>query len=93
MELFVNPHAILRYRQRTGSTRSAETIKNKLLKMLENPKEVFLKQKFRVLALLNHNLVEARYYKHGEFILVVRGNELITIHEGTADRWEEKYVS
>ena len=85
--IFVNPHAILRYKQRTGSSKSDKVVEGKLLKALQKSYEVEIKDRFRINALLNNNLVEARYFRHGDWILVVRGTELITIHEGTAGRW------
>ena len=59
-EIFVNPHAISRYRQRTGSTKSEKVIVNKLLSALRLSYEVELKPKYRATALLNHDFVEAK---------------------------------
>ena len=86
-EIFVNPHAVFRYRQRTGSSKSEIEIVNKLLLALKLSYEVELKPKYRATALLNHDFIEAKYFRYKEWILVLRGKELITIHEGTANRW------
>jgi len=86
-DVFINPHAILRYKQRTGSTKGDVAIENKLRRALLRSYEVDIKERYRINALLNNNLVEARYFRHGDWILVVRGNELITVHEGLAGRW------
>ena len=86
-DIFVNPHAVVRYKERTGSKKEDDSIRSKILKMFVNSYEVFLKPKYRATALLNHDFVEARYFRYFEWIIVVRGSEIITIHEGTADRW------
>ena len=86
-DIFVNPHAIVRYKERTGSKKEDHSVRSKILKMFVNAYEVSLKPKYRATALLNHDFVEARYFRYFEWIIVVRGNEIITVHEGTADRW------
>jgi hypothetical protein len=84
----VTNHAIKRFRERTGSKKSDDKIRTRLLTILSNAKEVRLKKKFRVAALLNHHLRDARYFQLGGFVLVVEGDCLSTIHRGEANRWE-----
>lgn len=87
MEVTVNPHAIVRYRQRRQSSKQDIAIRDKILHMLSSSYEVSLKPQFKATALLNHNFVEAKYFRHKDWILVVRNNEVITLHEGTSKRW------
>ena len=86
-DISVNHHAVVRYKERTGSKKEDNSVRSKILKMFVNAYEVSLKPKYRATALLNHDFVEARYFRYFEWIIVVRGNEIITVHEGTADRW------
>ena len=83
----VNPHAVLRYRQRTGTTKGDEKVRNKIIKMFSESYEVELKQEYKAVALLNHGFVEARYFRFFDWILVFRSGEIVTIHEGGAKRW------
>ena len=85
----ISVHAIERFRQRTGSKQTDEQICFKLFELFEQSREVKLKPPFNVIALLNHNFREARYFRAGGFILVVEGDCISTIHGGEAKRWEE----
>jgi hypothetical protein len=84
----VRMHAIDRFRERTGSKQSEEEICHKLLEMLAKAKEVKLKPPYNVVALLNHDFRDARYFRSGGFILVVEGDCISTVHHGQAGRWE-----
>jgi hypothetical protein len=81
-------HAIDRFRERTGSKHSDEEVCRKLLEMLATAKEVKLKPPYNVIALLNHNFQDARYFRSGGFILVVEGDCISTVHHGQAGRWK-----
>jgi len=81
-------HAIDRFRERTGSNQSDEEVCRKLLEMMAKAKEVKLKPPYNVVALLNHDFRDARYFRSGGFILVVEGDCISTVHHGQADRWE-----
>jgi len=83
-----SPHAIQRFRERTGSEKSDEKIRLKLLALWANAKEVKLKREYRAIALLNHGLREARYFRAGGFVLVIENDQISTVHNGEAGRWE-----
>jgi hypothetical protein len=80
-------HAIDRFRQRTGSTQSDVEVCGKLLDMLAKAREVRLRPPYNVIALLNHDFHDARYFRSGGFILVVEDDCISTVHNGQADRW------
>lgn len=83
----ISMHAVERFRQRTGSTKDDTEICFELFGLLEKSEEVKLKPVYRVIALLNHNFREARYFRSDGFLLVVEGDCIQTIHNGTANRW------
>lgn len=85
----VSQHAIDRYRERLGaSSQSTFKVAHNLRLMLKDSTEHRLKPKFSVVELLDHNFKKARYYRHGKWMLVVGDNTILTLHKGTADRWE-----
>ncbi len=86
--LRVIPHAIQRFRDRANKVGSDEALRAIMIKMANEGREMVLKKKFRVIALINNNFRDARYIKHGRFILVIEGDQITTIHDGAADRWE-----
>lgn len=89
INLRITRHALDRYKERAQSKQSdfktAHTLRSMLLNSREH--EVELKPQFRLGELLNHNFQHARYFRHGQFILVIADHTLVTIHTGTADRW------
>ena len=87
--LTIIPHAIQRYRERTGSKQSEENVRKKIFKIILKGCEVKLKPKYRVIALINHRFENARYFRNSNgMIVVVENNVVKTIHKGTANRWE-----
>jgi hypothetical protein len=87
----VSHHAIKRFRQRTGCKQSDEYVRYRVLDLLGRAVEIELKnKKFRTLALLNHDMREAQYFRAGEFVFVVDDGVVTTVHNGEANRWKEK---
>jgi hypothetical protein len=88
--MIITNHAVQRFREHTGVTYSDDKVRRKILKFYQNSHEVHAKPEYRVAALLNHDLQEARYYKYNwdAYILVVCGENIVTMHRGTAKRWE-----
>jgi hypothetical protein len=83
----VTAHALDRWIERTGS-KSRERALKSLVKQLERAEEVELAMRYRVAALLNHDLKPARYLKLDNWIFVVSlDGGLVTVHSGSANRW------
>ena len=88
--LTVTPHAIQRYRERTGLKQSEEKVRKKIFKIILEGCEVKLKPEYRIIALINHRFENARYFTNSNgMIVVVENNVVKTIHKGTANRWEQ----
>ena len=87
----VHPHAINRFRERSGCRQSNEYIYNKLLEMADLGEEaIFASKEFAVRALLNHSCEEATYLMRGAWVLVIVDDEIKTIHGNEARRWIAK---
>jgi hypothetical protein len=56
--------------------------------LLDNAKEVFLKDEWRVIQLLNHNLKEARYFQAGSWLIVVCDDAVVTCYKKKANIWK-----
>jgi len=85
--MIISHHVISQYRKRTGSKADDEGIKSKVEALCKKSVEVELEPSFKALALLNHRLKPARYYKFSQFIFVISEDVLVTIHFGEAKRW------
>ena len=87
----ISAHAIERFRERTGCKKSDDQISKRLLRFLERSEEAELsKNYYKIVAIINHHFKVAKYYQFGEWVMVVEGNELKTIHRGEAKRWKKK---
>lgn len=85
----VSKHAIKRFRERTNCNRYDQSIIDKLIYMVQHGEEVKPKKHYGVMAILNHNFKEARYYDYfGQYVLVVEEDTIVTVHKGEARRWE-----
>lgn len=90
-KLIVTQHAINRYKERTGCKLSDNQIEKKILDYYGKSEKVDLSPKYKAIALLNHNFRRASYHRFSQFILVVEGMFLKTIHFGQAKkRWVSK---
>lgn len=85
----ISLHAIQRFRERTGSKKSDETVCNSVAAQLSSAKEMVLKLKYRVIELLAHG-TPARYFQRGELMFVVELGVVVTVHRGEAERWIPK---
>lgn len=85
----VNAHVFERWRYRSGIDRklSDEEILRKVCISIDKSTEVQLKPQYRATALLNHGLKPARYFQYGNFVFVVEGFELKTVHCNESKRW------
>jgi len=89
--LIVTQHAINRYRERTDCKLNDNQIEEKILEYYGKSEKVDLRPEYKAIALLNHNFKQANYYRFSQFILVVEGMFLKTIHFGQAKkRWVSK---
>jgi hypothetical protein len=87
----VSEHALQRWRERTLLEFGREKDFTELATAITRAhKEVFLRKKFRIHALLNHGIQDARYFRSGPWTLVVVNGVLRTVHNGEANRWEGK---
>lgn len=84
----VREHALRRFKERANLTGPDAFLTDLLLRMANEGREVRLKERFRLVALINNDFRDARYIKSGPYILVIEGGEIVTIHDGAADRWE-----
>lgn len=84
----VSPHAIQRFRERTGCNKSDYKVERRLRAMLLGAREVPVKPEWRLTQLLNHCGRDARYFDRDGMILVLEGDLIRTVHMGQADRWE-----
>lgn len=76
----ISQHAVDRFRERSGSQQSEDKICKKLFEMADKATPVSLKEHLRVREMLYHDFQSALYLKFSDWILVVVGNELVTIH-------------
>ncbi len=84
---FITTHALQRWMERTDCTSKSQARTN-LKELIAKSTEVELAPRFKVIALLNHDLKPARYFKFDRWIFVVsEQGGLVTIHSGTAKRW------
>jgi hypothetical protein len=86
----VSDHAVKRFRERTNLVRSDQSIRNRLMDMVNKGIEVKPKKYYGVVALINHGFRAARYFSYNNFIIVVEDEAIVTVHQGEANRWEKK---
>ena len=84
----MSSHALYKFSLKSGRTND-EGSKETLREMLNKARPIRLKEQFRVFYFLKYGFKITDYYKHGEWVLVVQDNKLITVHFGEAKRWEE----
>jgi len=92
-KIHISDHAIERFKERVTNRRTKPEIYSRLLEFFGKSKEVKLQGKFATFAVINHNVRNdkremARYFRYGEWIMVVVGNELKTIHRDDRSRWK-----
>ncbi len=88
MDVIISPHAIDRFRERTGCKRADDYIVKKLHEMLEKAEVAeFTHNKYAVKALFNHDFTPANYFMYNNWIFVVVDGEVRTIHNNEAKRW------
>ena len=86
----IHPHAIHRFRERTGCKKDDNYIKVKLKELFEKAKPAkFTHPKFELFAIMNNNFEEADYFIVNGFLLVVVKGMLKTIHQNESKRWVE----
>lgn len=77
----ISLHAIERWRQRSGCKKGDDNVARRLFSMLDRSVPVDLKPEFRLKELLNHNFQAARYFRLYEWVFVVVGDCLKTVHK------------
>lgn len=83
----ITAHAIIRYRERTGTKKGEVATLNKIRERMEKAEEWRLKQKFRLIELLAHG-TPSRFFKDDDMLFVVENGLVITCHHATGNRWE-----
>lgn len=84
---FITTHALERWMERT-ECRNKTAARASLKRHIAKATEVELAPNYKAIALLNHDLKPARYFKFDKWIFVVsEQGGLLTIHSGAAKRW------
>ena len=86
--LCVTDHAITRYRERANYKGTDMDAANLIRQAVSKAREWRLKEEFRVKQLLTHDCQPAQYFKRKNLMYIVAGGDIITVHDGAADRWE-----
>ena len=86
--LTITKHVIERFRQRTGSQRSEDHVKNKIIKMVQQAVPVEISKNYAAITLMNHGYTDVEYRRYFEWIFVVKENRVITMHKGETGRGE-----
>jgi len=88
----VDPHAICRFRERTGCKQTDEYIEGKLLEIAERASPAtFSNPKHAVLSLLNHDCKPASYLiAQCGFVMVVVDDRIKTVHMNESKRWVKR---
>jgi hypothetical protein len=86
-DLVISNHAVRRWRERTGAKYSDDRVKSKMLALLAVAQRAELNPVNSVKALLNHDLEEADYYMASNFVFVIVGNTIKTVHGNESGRW------
>lgn len=86
-QLIVSNHAVIQYMRRSG-TQSKERARNKLSQLVQRAESIELKDRYKVIQLLNHDFKDAEYLFWAGWVFVVRDEEVITVHKGEAKRWK-----
>lgn len=84
----ISQHAVIRFRQRTGSNLPDAQVRLRILTILANSEEVRMKRWFRLKAMMDHGLARTRYFRKGRLVIVVADQVVVTIHNGAANRWK-----
>lgn len=94
---YVTPHCLVRFSQRAKVKGTAGRVLVTLEGWLTKAREAQLVPGAEVKKLLNHNVVPATYYRVGsaiptkaDWILVVVGNTLVTVHQNQSGEWIPK---
>jgi hypothetical protein len=87
-QLTITKHALERYRTRSDKKdQSLDRAKGKLMAMLDRATEIELKPEYSVVQLLNHGFKDARYFRFGDWVLVVSGESVVTCYRSKSGKW------
>lgn len=86
--LTITDHALMRYRQRADYKGVDLDAAHLIRTSISKAKEWRLKPEHRVRQLLTHDCQPARYFKRKSLMYVIAGREVITVHNGVAERFE-----
>lgn len=94
-EITVSAHAVMRYRERVGSTKSDQNCINRILAIVTHGEEWIIADPVkRVRQLLSHDCCSARYFKRGGLFAVVEDGVVVTIHRGeNSSLWKRKIIN
>ncbi len=84
----ITAHAIERFRERTGTKKGEISTLNRMRERLERAERWRLKEKFRLIELLAHGN-DSDVWRDRELVFIIESGVVITVHLGTADRWEK----
>jgi hypothetical protein len=89
----VSRHALERLRERSG-TKAVDEIAliHQLETWMRKAVRCYLKPERRLSKLISHKGVLPDYWAHGklEWIIVVRGGVIVTVHRNQSDEWQYK---
>jgi hypothetical protein len=86
----VNDHAIRRWRERSGSKQTDDTIRTKLRNMVREGNEHTMRERWRIYSLLDYPMGDCHYMVHGGWVVVVRDNRIATVYPFVRRVWEPK---
>ncbi len=83
----ITDHVIERYRERTGSKKADDIIKEKINNIITRAEEIVLSPAQNIIQLMAHNYVPAKYFKANGFVYVVVDDVVVTVHNNESRRW------
>jgi len=83
-------HAITQYMRRSGMA-SRERAAEAIVGLMRKATRLAVKERYRVLQLINHNFEDAEYWTNQGWVFVVKeGRYIVTVHNGQAKRWKKE---
>ena len=84
----ISRHAVAQFMRRS-KCKNPTSAEGTLKAMIGSACELELKDTYKAIQLMNHNYRNARYFKHGGWLLVVCETTIVTCHHATAKRWKQ----
>jgi hypothetical protein len=90
-EVTISDHALIRYMSYKGTSDKPQRAKKTIRRMLVKSQKAQIKEEYALTQLLNHQDAanqQVGYRRYEEWILVLVGNRVVTIHKNEAKRWK-----